>query len=369
MPRPTIPAYGRATLADVLPGLGAHLGIPGAVDRLGLPAAERYLLVLIDGLGRHQLTEFADRAPYLAGLDGSTITSGVPSTTATSITSLGTGLVPGRHGIAGYSFWYPPAHAVLTTLKWPAGLSGLDVHPQLTYFERLAAAGVRTTTVAPAFFAGSGLTTAALRGPGFLPVTDERDHDRRVELAVLAVAGAGRGVGYFYERRLDHVGHANGVGSPSWIAELAAIDGLLGRVRAALPPDVRMLITGDHGMVNVPTGSRLVVEDEPELLAQVTALAGEGRLRQLMTADADAVAERWRDRLGDDAWVRTRAEAIDEGWFGEVSPRLAGHFGDVLVAMAGAGAVLTRSLPKELALVGMHGSLTPAELDVPLLVD
>ena len=366
---PRLPDYDTSTLADLLPSLGAHLGVPGAVDRLGLPPAERYLVALVDGLGHHQLNDYAEHAPYLSGLIRRVITSGVPSTTATSITSLGTGLVPGQHGIAGYSFWYPSERMVLNTLKWPAALSGLDVQPQLTYFERLASVGVRTATVAPAFFAGSGLTTAAVRGPSFLPVTNERDAARRVELAAQAVGGSGRAVGYFYERQLDHAGHEHGVGSAPWLHELASADALLAQVRAALPDDVRLIVTGDHGMINVPQASRIFAEDEPDLLAEVTALAGEGRLRQLMTRRPDAVAARWRDRLGTSAWVRTRTEAIDEGWFGAVSPRLADRFGDVLVAMADDGAVMSRTLPKELTLVGMHGSLTPEELDVPLLVD
>jgi hypothetical protein len=365
---PALPAYGRSTLSDLLPSLGAHLGVPGVEDVLGLPDAERYLVVLIDGLGAEQLAAHAGEAPFLAGLGERTITSGVPSTTATSITSLGTGLPPGLHGIAGYSFWYPPERLVLQTLRWPAGISGLDVQPQLTFFERLERAGVRTAAIAPSHFAGSGLTTAALRGPSFLPVPDESDRDRRVALAVEAVTAGQRTVGYFYERQLDHAGHVQGVGSRAWLHELATADALVARLRAALPPDVRLVVTGDHGMVNVPRGNRLVVEDEPELMDGVTAFAGEGRLRQLMTDRPEAVARRWRDRLGEQAWVFTRDEAAEAGWFGELSPRLAGRFGDVLVARADDGAVLTRALPKELKLVGMHGSLTAAELTVPLLV-
>lgn len=368
MTQPVVPDYGVSTLSDLLPSIGAHLGVHGAIDVLGLPDAHRYLLVLIDGLGWHQLNDHAAHAPNLSGLAGRWITSGVPSTTATSITSIGTGLPPGGHGIAGYSFWYPQARTVLNTLRWPAGLSGLDVQPQLTYFERLASAGVRTSTIAPAHFAGSGLTTAALRGPAFLAVTDERNRRRRVDLAVQASAAGERTFAYFYERQLDHAGHLHGLGSPQWLSELAASDALVGALRAALPDDVRMVITGDHGMVNVPEDRRLVVEDEPELMADVSAFAGEGRFRQLMTPVPDAVASRWADRLGSAAWVRTRAEAIEEGWFGDVRPRLADRFGDVLVAMADDGAVLSRSLPRELDLVGMHGSLTPAELAVPLLV-
>ncbi|MGV8910401.1 MAG: alkaline phosphatase family protein [Propionicimonas sp.] len=368
MTLPAVPAYGVSTLADLLPSFGAHLGVPGADDVLGLPDAHRYLLVLIDGLGWHQLNDHAAQAPFLAGLAERWITAGVPSTTATSITSIGTGLPPGGHGIAGYSFWYPPARTVLNTLRWPADLSGLDVQPQLTYLERLAGAGVRTSTIAPAHFAGSGLTTAALRGPAFLPVLNERDWRRRVELAVQATATGERTFGYFYERQLDHAGHVHGMGSPQWLTELAAADALAAALRAALPDDVRLVITGDHGMVNVPADRRLVVEDEPDLLADVTALAGEGRFRQLMTLRPVEVARRWQERLGQGAWVRTRAEAFEEGWFGEVQPRLADRFGDVLVAMADDGAVMTRTLPRELDLVGMHGSLTPAELAVPLLV-
>lgn len=364
---PLLPRYGASTLADLLPSLGAHLGLPGAEDVLDLPDADRYLLVLIDGLGRHLLDGYAHHAPFLAGLAGGTITSGVPSTTATSISSLGTGLAPGAHGIAGYSFWYPPARRVLQTLRWPSDIDGLDVQPQLTCFERLERVGVRTSTIAPAHFSGSGLTVAALRGPAFLPVTDEADHARRVDLAVQAATAGERTLGYFYDRQLDHAGHVRGVGSKLWVEELGRADALVARLRQALPPDVRLLITGDHGMLNVPRALRLVAEDEPGLMADVTALAGEGRLRQLMTGRAQAVALRWRDRLGDRAWVRTREEAIEEGWFGEVSPRLAGRFGDVLVAMADDGAVMSRALPREFQLVGMHGSLTRAELEVPLL--
>lgn len=371
MSLPLVPRYGTGTLADLLPSIGAQLSVAGATDRLGLPNADRYVVLLIDGLGSELLRRFADRAPYLAGLGERTITSGVPSTTATSITSLGTGLAPGAHGVAGYSFWYPPIRDVLMTLRWPSGVSGEDVQPQLTFFERLQRAGVACGTVAPASFAGSGLTTAALRGPRFWPVANEADLPGRVDLVGASVGFGERTVTYCYERALDHAGHERGVASPGWLAALARADELAQTLRRTLDDSVRLLVTGDHGMVNVPSDNRLIVEDAPDLLRGVTAFAGEGRLRQLMVADgmADAVASRWRETLGERAWVRTRDEAVAEGWFGDLAPRFAGRFGDVLVAMADGGAVMSRKLPKELSLVGMHGSLTPAEMVVPLLVD
>ncbi len=111
------------------------------------------------------------------------------------------------------------------------------------------------------------------------------------------------------------------------------------------------------------------MEDHPDALAGVDLIGGEGRFRQLyVSSGAAAVAARWADLLGPDAWVATRDEAIEAGWFGPVAPRLADRFGDVLVAMASDRALMTLTQPNEYNLVGMHGSLTDAELTVPLLI-
>ncbi len=368
---PTPPAYGNSTLSDVLPSIAAVLGLPGRDNVLGLPASERFVVLLVDGLGRDLLRGRNDLAPFLTalmeGASSTTITSGAPSTTVTSITSLGTGLTPGQHGLAGYTFRL--GGRLLNALLWEPGLDGLDVQPQLTVFERLAKDGVRAATVTPSRFKGSGLTTCALRGADFLGYTDGSGMERRVELTVQAALSGPRSVVYLYDRDLDHAGHKQGTGSAAWAAELVRIDALAAALRAALPDDVRLLVTGDHGMVDIATDRRLTIEDHPDLLAGVALTGGEGRFRQLyVRGQAAPVAARWADRLGPDAWVLTRDEAIDAGWFGPLPSRLADRFGDVLVAMATDRAVMTRTQPNEFNLVGMHGSLTPAELTVPLLV-
>jgi hypothetical protein len=175
---------------------------------------------------------------------------------------------------------------------------------------------------------------------------------------------------YAYERELDHTGHAKGSGSTAWLDQLTRVDAMLARLHEALPSDVVLLVTGDHGMVDVPADRRLVIEDEPELAAGVDLVAGEARFRQLYV-DRDtpaAVARRWRDRLDGRAWVRTRDEAIDEGWFGPVSDDVRERYGDVVAAPTGDWAFMTRTYPQEMELVGMHASMTPAEMTVPLVV-
>lgn len=367
--KPVLPAYGTASIADLVPSLGAHLGVPGD-DVLGLPDAERYVLLLVDGLGQHLLDASAATAPTLHRLLDAdrTFTSVVPSTTATALTSLGTGLEPGQHGLAGYTFAHPFGRGLLNALNWEPGLSGLDVQPRLTMFERLAKAGVAMSSAQPAKFAGTGLTVSGLRGGAFLPVPDENDTARRVEQIVDAATSGERALVYAYERSLDHTGHGAGWQSLQWQAVLAWIDGFVAELRRALPSDIPLLITADHGMVDVPSEHRVIVEDEPALARDVNLVGGEARFRHLYTARPETVATRWASELGERAWVRTRSEAVEDGWFGYLTPAMASRFGDVVVASRDDHAVMTRTFPNELKLVGMHGSLTPAEMAIPLLV-
>lgn len=374
MEAPLVPAYGASTLSDVVPAMAASLGVDGWTDALGLPASERWVLLLVDGLGALNLAAALEEAPFLASLlaeDASTtVTSGAPSTTATSITSLGTALPPGQHGIAGYAFRNPVDGTCLNALTWAAGLSALDIQPRLTAFERLARQGVTLTSVCPARFAGTGLTEAALRGARFHPVPDEQDHPARIQWTADGAASGERSLVYLYERSLDHTGHGEGWRSQAWRTSLRRVDAFARDLRAALPSDTRLLVTGDHGMIDSPPDRWVIAEDLPGLVEDVTLLAGEGRFRQLYCEPrhVDSLAARWRAAMGDRAWVLTREEAFESGWFGPVDRRIADRWGDVLVVCRDDWAVMTRSQPKEFGLVGMHGSLTEFEMRVPVLV-
>lgn len=368
------PAYGRSTLADLMPSIGAHLGVPGCDEPpMRLPDSHRYVVVLIDGLGWQLVRRAIQHVPYLAGLlgDAEPITSAVPSTTVTSLACLGTGLPPGQHGLVGYTSRVPGTSELLNALTWESDLVAREYQPRPTFFERAVEVGVSVSSVALERFQATGLTEAALRGADFVSFEHEKHEDTRIELTVEAAQRGDRSLVYAYERELDHCGHVQGSASPTWLEHLVRIDTMCERMRDELPDDVRMIITGDHGMIDVPPGHRLIVEDEPDLVVGMSALAGEGRFRQVYVDrdDPAAVAARWQDRLGETAWVLTRDEAIDAGWFGPVDDSVRERYGHVLVAMRADHALMTRQFPRELSLVGMHGSLTPAEIMVPLFTD
>ena len=375
-----LPRYEGGSLADVLPGVGAAMGVSiGDVPADGgsplrtdppLPQLRGWVVMLIDGLGWHLLREHAHLAPHLSALlgDREPLTTSIPSTTATSLTSLGTGLTPGRHGVVGYTSRIPGTTRTLNSLSWRDGPDPAEWQPYDTALARLQDAGVDVTVVNKTAFEGSGLTIASQRGVPFLGIDDPASRLACIHQAV----AASRPLVYAYESALDHVGHEYGCRSQRWRDRLAFIDAEVADIRESLGEDIGLLITGDHGMVDVPLDDRIELSEEPDLLADVVVLAGEARFRHVHTkaTAVDRVAERWRNRLGSRALIRTRDEAFDENWFGPVEDRVRPRIGDVLVASLGNSAVFSaQHFPVEHKMIGFHGSVTGAETLVPLLVD
>ncbi len=365
-----LPEYGRSSLCDVLPSIASALGVAGESNALGLPSWNRFVLLLVDGLGWNLLNRHAEQAPYLASLlAGATrLTSGVPSTTATSLVSLGTGQSPAGHGVLGYTTRIPGTDRVLNALKWDGSVDPREWQPRSTIFERAERAGVAVCVVNRRAFRGTGLTVAGMRGGRYLPA------DTGGERVAAAVAGASpsRSLTYAYDSDLDTTGHRHGCASDAWLHQLSLVDALAARMRDALPRGTTLVVTADHGMVDVPPDGRIDVDQEPELLDGVQVFAGEARFRHLYCdpGAADAVAARWRSRLGATALVLTADEAIAQGWFGVMSPRVRPRLGDVLVASMGSSAVESSSrFPVEMSLIGLHGSLSADEMHVPMLVD
>lgn len=372
------PAYGDRSLSEVLPAIGRALGFPDALNSPDsaagaswqLPEAGSYVVYLVDGLGALQLRRHAAAAPYLASLmqPSRTATAAVPSTTATSLVTLGTSLPPGAHGLVGFTSRIPGTDRLLNALQWDRGVDPMQWQPHPTAFGRLAAAGCAVRVVNRREFAGSGLTVAAHRGAEFVGA------DRVGERIAAAVAGSSvqPQISYLYEGDLDWTGHRYGVASNQWLQQLAAVDAQLEQLREALPSSTRLVVIADHGMVDSPRADRINVDLVPELRDGVALLGGEARFRHLYChsgAVADVV-DTWRDHLGDRALVLSREEAVGLGWFGPASSSVIPRIGDVVVAARGASAVVSSvDFPYETTLVGLHGSLTRAEMEIPVLVD
>lgn len=362
------------SLAGVLPGALAVLGHADSADPLGLAGSlggvRQVVVLLVDGLGYHLLPAAAQTAPALAAvLAGSAgmlreLSCAFPSTTPTSLVTLGTGALPGAHGVLGFTVNVPGTDRVLTHIDWRDDPPPRTWQPVPRLLEQAAGAGVSTVVVGARGFAGSGLTTAAYGATRYVGTKD-------VARSVVDELRAGTQLVYGYHPTLDTTAHLFGIASPQWASAAAEVGRLITHIAERLPRDAALLVTADHGGLDVPAEGRFDLDADPRLAAGVRVVAGEPRARYLHTHDGatDDVLAAWREVLGDQALVVRREELIEAGWFGPVPPEHAARIGDVVVVCQEPAVVLASAHePAAVAeLVGFHGAITPEETAVPLV--
>lgn len=361
-----VPDYGGACLSNVVPAL---LGRPGGVPSwmpAAVAGARQVVLLVLDGVGWEQVQAHRVSLPVLAAMAGGPITSVVPSTTATALTSLAVGCPPGEHGIVGYRL-HVGSGAILNVLRWRTGDGHTDTDARAsvppTEFQSMPAfAATAPVVVTRAAFAGTGFSAAHLHGARFrgwhMPST--------IAVEVRSALTAGDAFVYAYYDGVDKIAHAHGLGD-HYLAELVAADGLVGELAAALPPGAALVVTSDHGQVDVGDDTSPLDAEVVEACALIT---GEARFRWLHSPPGgeQALAAAVRDRYGTEAVVRTRDEVEREGWLGPtVTAAARSRLGDVAVVATGRTAYTDPTARDEPRLGSRHGALSSAEMLVPLL--
>jgi hypothetical protein len=363
----------RLSLADVLPSCLDSLA--GRDNDLSLPAADSAVVVLVDGLGSAALKARAGHARALSRrfTRRDVIDSGFPTTTAAALATLTTGARPGEHGLVGYSVLDGANDRVVNQLSgWDAGMAPDDWQLRPTVFERAAAEGVTGYSIGAPRYRTSGFTQAVLRGSEYRDGTSIAD---RFAEARAILDGPGRSLVYLYVPELDVTAHAHGWESDRWLAALEELDSALAGFEKTLRRGEGLLVTADHGVLDVPATAHVLFDRDPALVEGVRHVAGDPRCLQLHLepgSAADDVARllsAWREAEGRRAWIVDRDEAIASGWFGDVQPEVRDRIGDVLVAARGLIAYYDSRDPNPgpRRMIGQHGSLTPEELLVPLV--
>ncbi|HEX3426562.1 MAG TPA: alkaline phosphatase family protein [Acidimicrobiales bacterium] len=362
---PVRPAYGGACLDAIARALMA----PPDQRPSWLPPpareAEQVVLLVLDGLGWQQLQAYLERAPVMADMVGGPITSVAPTTTATALTSIALSQPPAQHGVVGYRIRVdgPTGDEVLNVLRWRT-VSG-DARPVLppAVFQPVAAFGGRAIPVVThAEFLGTGFTTAHLSGarhvgwwlPSGIPVE------------VKELLDGGEPFVYAYYDGIDRTAHIFGL-DDHYQAELMAADRLVGDLRSALPAGAALVVTADHGQVQVGPS---VFPVDPEVTAETFMMSGEARFRWLHARPgrAEDLAASARQRYRDEAWVWTIDELDAGGWYGgALTQGDRRRLGDVALVPFRAVGYLDPADTGELRLVCRHGSLTEAEMLVPCL--
>jgi len=407
-------------MVAVLPAVAGALGLIGTTATgldfavcaasFELPEVRNVVIVMCDGLGYLNLEQHRAYAPYLRArwADILATRTTFPSTTAAALSSFGTGTAPGLTGMVGYTVRVPDSGlqtkggtGILANLvSWtqqrdptviagPSGNKGaatFGVPPQ--DFQRepsllgvLEQHGVEVLSAGPDKFAASGLTQAAFSGGQFQGSQTLSGRVKAVQSFIRKPTSRPK-CAYLYWGDVDKQGHGHGPDSREWTDALAHFDYEFEGLVGGLPAGTLVVLVADHGQIAVDRSSQIDVAAVPTLARGVALVGGEARalhvyaydprLPRSTTADpATDIALRWRDYLGDRAIVWTRAEAITAGLFGpKVSAHVKPWVGDVVVACTGASTIVDSrtQTANSLELKGVHGSLTPTEMTVPLLV-
>lgn len=357
---PVIPDYDGACLSNLIPALIQRREPPAWLPK-PLAEADQVVLLVADGLGWEQLQERSHLAPRLTSMEGGPIRTVIPSTTSSAMTSLTTGLTPGEHGVIGYRIHVH--HEILNVLRWttPAGDARQSIPPQ-EFQPHPPFCGARPPIVTRAEFLNSGFSSAHLEGVRFVgyrvPST--------MVVEVARLVREGEPFVYAYYDGIDKVAHEYGL-DDHFDAELQSLDFLVDHLLSTLPSGTTVALTSDHGQVEV--GDNLI-SLHPDVAEHVSFQSGEGRFRWLhaRAGRAPELLSAARETYEEIAWVRSVDEVIEENWFGpRVSPAARARLGDVALVARDPVAFVDTTDTGPYELVGRHGSLTSAEMLVPLI--
>jgi predicted AlkP superfamily pyrophosphatase or phosphodiesterase len=356
-------------LADLTNSIFNSLGVSQTTDTLGIGKQnQRECLILIDGLGQDGLYRYGEEFEIFSQLKQvKKLSANFPSTTATSLSTLGTGVLPGVHGMLGYTVRVPRSdNRLLNALKWDERVDPVMWQKVPTLFERAVIDNVSVTHVAAKRYEGSGFTQAALRGAKYVGANGIDEMVLAVSLGLKAQPS----FVYTYLNNLDSAGHSDGVGSDKWLTALSQVSEFITKVKSSVPNGTRVWITSDHGMVN-STGQIILGQDN-DLLKNVNLIGGEPRARHIYIkpgAESETIAQ-WQEQLAGKAQVLSKEAAISAGLFGEVvSEDARERMGD-LIAIAKNDLILIdpARIKEESSMVGHHGGITETEVAIPLLL-
>jgi len=366
-----VPVSTPLRLADVL--ASCHSALSGLDNPLGLQGVTKAAVLVVDGLGAENLRARAGHARWLNqawGARSLIADSGFPSTTASALASLTTGVGPGLHGIVGYTIRDPASGALINHLKdWAPHVDPATWQRERTIFERAADEGVASLALGEPRFAGTDFTKAVWRGAKFQGVRGLAEQGQAMREFFDT---HDRALAYLYWPALDRTGHSQGVNSESWIHRLEELDSAVDALGRLLRDDEGLVVTADHGMLDVPSEHRLMVAEGSPLLEHVVAWGGEPRVPQLYLDSLDAAGEvqaRWANELGDRAQVVTREQVLAEGWLGPVAAGVSERFGDVSIVFTDTFVAYRQSTAStaSMAMVGQHGSVTATEREIPVI--
>ena len=348
--------------------ISALQAVRGEANSLGLGSKKSICVVLIDGLGTHNLAKAAGHARFLNSQQSAAASCWFPATTSASISSFATGKHPAEIGFIGYQVFDKHSEQPMNLLSgWRDYASGASYQGQPTISELSVESGIAFHTVAPTSYEASGFTGATMRG------TTYHGRDRiadRFTTALKLLSDSEPKIVYLYIPELDQIAHAYGSESTAWLYQLEEVDSLVSDFVRVLPKHAGVVVTADHGVIDIKPEAHLFLD---ELLPtdDVHFVGGDTRAPFIyLKANVDILKLRseLEEALGSVAFVVNSQNLVDAGYW-KLSEKSAGVYPDLVLIARKEVAFYHRAFAKRksLEMIGHHGALTTQEMSIPLI--
>jgi len=389
------PNYTGLGLANIMPTISGALGSEqknqytlsrDVLDYDLLKGVKKVVFFMIDGLGYHQLLkEMKSKSAFKElSRDLVPLTSVLPSTTATALTTISSGLTPQEHGIMEYKLYLKELGMLTNVMTFgPAmgggsfeelGLDPIDFFKIKTLYQEWKRRGIKSHILLNVEYISSSFSQFLYQGAEIIPCTTLGDIFSETK-KLLSKNPNKKEFIYLYWDKIDSVSHQQGANSKKYSKELEHIDYELGKFIDKAKGDFLFIITSDHGQINSDSKKMVYYQDHGKLIdSLIMPPVGEmGRLNYLYVkrSKRDFVKNYVKGKLADKAVMIETEKAIRDGFFGINKPRKetfdrTGDF--VLLPKNG----YTFSYPYTIAdlfmrFVGVHGGISKEEMLVPFI--
>jgi hypothetical protein len=341
--------------------------------------SDTLVFFLIDGLGDDFLSRNRDIAPHLWRERVQSLTSVFPSTTATAITTLMTAQPAAVHGLLGWYVRDEETDSIVAPLpmrhRSGASIDDVALLARLLHTAPMLQTAKRTSRVVTLPDLAEGPYSRHHRRDASVHEYETLDSLAwsvfRAEREMRAMASKQKFI-YAYTPLLDAAGHDFGMESRQSRDVLARLDEVYAQMRGLLP-EAQFVVSADHGFIDNPPENQIVLSDHADLYAMLRApLTGERRAAYChVKAEYQAVfGLRIAERFGDRMHAMPAALAFDAGLFGPgFGAEAVLRGGDWLLIPRNDWTVLDRvDGEKSHAMLGVHGGLSAAEMNVPLIL-
>jgi hypothetical protein len=360
------------------PDLASHPVTAALVDRIG--NAEHLVFILLDGLGMNVVRRLPESS-FLHRHFVEQIQATCPSTTACALSSVATAQYPNRHGTAGWFTHVPELGRTITSLPFNdrftgepligKGIAVEQVLLQPPIYQRLTH---RALTIVPAMIASTAFNTfmrAGTTSAGYYSIAHAIDR-----IVAHVTQSAVPTYTHLYLPEIDTLCHKRGVGDPDVVALVRQIDEQIARLAAALSKQARIVVSADHGLIDVPVADQtLLTENDPIIPLLQVPPSGDARMPifHVRPNRREEFVHMFQERFGDRLLLLLRTDELERLELcgpGAFAPRARERFGDFVGIPMGRSALAFHPPNKPLGhlYIALHAGMSPEEMEVPLVI-